>query len=75
MLKKLPEPITKKTFEKMVSQWARVVKYKESASIYFYSKAGLLRRLHQLFNDKKIRVEWVQMVTHCNQFRISLRGI
>mgnify|MGYP001075224585 CR=1 FL=1 len=54
MNKKLPEPITKKTFEKMVSQWARVVKYNESASIYFYSKAGLLRRFHQLLNDKKI---------------------
>lgn len=54
MTKKLPPPITPESFEKIVNQWARIVRFKESGSIYYYSKAGLLRRLDQLFKNKTL---------------------
>ncbi|MBU0618905.1 winged helix-turn-helix domain-containing protein [Patescibacteria group bacterium] len=53
-MSKLLPPITPESFEKMVSQWARIVKYRESGSIYYYSKSGLLYRLRQLFADEKL---------------------
>jgi len=51
MRNNLPDPITKKTFENMVAKWAKITKYHECGSIYFYAKAGFLRRYHQLLNS------------------------
>jgi hypothetical protein len=54
MQKKLPEPITKKTFENMVAKWAQIAKYHECGSIYHYCKSGLLRRFNQLLANKPL---------------------
>jgi len=50
----LPAPITQKTFEKMVAQWAQVFRFRESGSVYCTSKAEILRRLSQLFESPSL---------------------
>ncbi len=50
----LPAPITQKSFEKMVSRWGRVFRFRESGSVYCTSKAEILRRLNQLFESPSL---------------------
>lgn len=46
--------ITPSSFKAMVSQWGRVARYRESASIWYYNKSDLLWRFRNLTDDKKL---------------------
>ena len=59
MTKKLPEPITKKTFEKITSQWLKVINYGENAMVMFFPfSLGPEWRLRQLLK-KNFRIQIV----------------
>jgi len=42
------------SFEKVVKQWADIVKFRESGSVYYYNKSDLLWRFRNLFDDTQL---------------------
>lgn len=51
-MKKLPPPITKKTFEQETSKWLKVIASGESGCILFFPKQDRHRRIPQLLKDR-----------------------